>query len=108
MIRSYRLSGGDPSSEQPLHGGASLANASGRLLPVVASVNADAIKTWAALWKELKPGVTPAGPVLPDMERGFVPACGWPEFLEKLWLLKHYLDCTGHVCQEAREESIRP
>jgi hypothetical protein len=32
--------------------------------------------------------------ILPDAERGFVPECGWPEFLEKIWLLRHYVDYT--------------
>lgn len=60
---------------------------------VVASVDAEALKAWEDLWKELKDGVTPAGGVVPQMEQGFKPSCGWAEFLEKFWLLKHYLDC---------------
>jgi hypothetical protein len=37
--------------------------------------------------------------VTPEMEEGFKPACGWPEFLEKLWLLKHYLDYIHRFCR---------
>jgi len=59
---------------------------------VVGSVNDSALKVWAELWREFQQGVTPNGVVLPATERGFKPSCGWPEFLEKFWLLKHYLD----------------
>lgn len=69
------------------------------LLRVVSSVNRDAQDAWAKLWGEIKPHVTPAGTVLPGIEQGFVPACGWPEFLEQMWLLKHYLDSMGRICQ---------
>jgi hypothetical protein len=37
--------------------------------------------------------------VTAEMQKGFVPACGWPEFLEKMWLLKHYLDSVGRICR---------
>ncbi len=69
-------------------------------LAVVGRVLDSAQGVWADLWAELKPGVTPAGMVLPCMQHGFTPSCGWPEFLEKFWLLKHYLDCSGRMCQE--------
>lgn len=69
---------------------------------VVSSVNEDAREAWAALWEELKNGVTPAGAVLPTMQEGFKPACGWSEFLEKFWLLKHYLDYTHRLCTDSR------
>lgn len=70
------------------------------LLKVAASVNRDAMDVWAQLWGEFKPHVTSSGTVLPSMEKGFVPTCGWPEFLERLLLLKHYLDSVSRVCQE--------
>ena len=66
---------------------------------LVASVNEDAAKTWGDLWEQLRTGVTPVGTVLPAMEQGFKPACGWAEFLEKFWLLKHYLDSIDHFCR---------
>ena len=65
---------------------------------VVAGVNGDAQKVWADLWNELQEGVTPGGIVLPKMSEGFTPAGGWPEFLEKMWLLKHYLDYIHRFC----------
>ncbi len=65
---------------------------------VVASVNEEALTVWADLWNELRQSVTPGGFVLPEMAKGFVPPCGWPEFLEKFWLLKHYLDYVHRFC----------
>lgn len=65
---------------------------------VVNSVNDDALKVWTELWNELREGVTPGGVVLPAMSKGFTPSCGWPEFLEKTWLLKHYLDYIRRFC----------
>jgi hypothetical protein len=67
---------------------------------VVAAVNQDALRAWADLWEQLKGGVTPAGMVLPEMQQGFKPPCGWAEFLEKFWLLKHYLDYVDRFCQQ--------
>ena len=66
---------------------------------VVSAVNDDAMKVWAELWGELREGVTPGGMVLPEMSKGFTPSCGWAEFLEKFWLLKHYLDYTHRFCE---------
>lgn len=65
---------------------------------VVASVNDEALQAWDELWNEFKTGVTPAGVVLPQMQEGFKPSCGWGEFLEKFWLLKHYLDYLKRFC----------
>ena len=65
---------------------------------IVAGVNDDASKTWEDLWNELREGVTPGGMVLPEMNKGFTPSCGWAEFLEKFCLLKHYLDYIQRFC----------
>lgn len=59
---------------------------------VMSLVLNDAQKTWGEIWKEFQGHVTDGILVLPEAEKGFRPPCGWPEFLEKLWLLKHYLD----------------
>jgi hypothetical protein len=66
---------------------------------VVASVNDSALAVWADLWNELRGSVATNGAVTPPMAEGFKPACGWPEFLEKLWLLKHYLDYIHRFCK---------
>lgn len=69
------------------------------LLRVAASVSRDANAVWTELWATLKPHVTPGGMITPELENGFVPACGWPEFLEKFWLLKHYVDSIERICK---------
>lgn len=66
---------------------------------VVGSVNESALHTWADLWRELQGCATPGGMVTPT-ENGFQPSCGWAEFLEKFWLLKHYLDYVHRFCHE--------
>ena len=66
---------------------------------IVGSVNESALSVWAELWRELQ-GLAPNGLVAPEMRKGFEPSCGWPEFLEKFWLLKHYLDYTHRFCKE--------
>lgn len=59
---------------------------------VTGVVARDALDTWEEIWRELAGTVTHGIIVLPEAEKGFKPECGWPEFLEKLWLLRHYLD----------------
>ncbi len=68
------------------------------LLKVSESVAQDANKVWAEMWSELKQITTGGGMIGPEARQGFVPACGWPEFLEKFWLLKHYLDSIQRIC----------
>jgi hypothetical protein len=68
------------------------------LLKVSGSVAQDANKAWAEMWSELKGITTGGGLIGPEARRGFVPARGWPEFLEKFWLLKHYLDSIERIC----------
>jgi len=70
------------------------------LLKVADSIAQDANKTWAEIWGELKGLTTGGGLVVPDGAKGFVPTCGWPEFLEKFWLLKHYLDSIQRICEK--------
>jgi hypothetical protein len=67
---------------------------------LVASVNDSALATWAELWQELQGSVTVDGAVAPPSEQGLAPACGWAEFLEKLWVLKHYLDYIHRLSKE--------
>lgn len=70
------------------------------LLRVAASITQDANGAWAELWAVFKPHVTASGVVGAELEKGFVPECGWAEFLEKLWLLKHYLDSIDRICKD--------
>ena len=66
---------------------------------IVGVVCTDALKVWEELWKELQGSVTDAYLILPEAERGFKPKCGWPEFLEKIWLLRHYVDYTKRLSE---------
>jgi hypothetical protein len=67
---------------------------------VMASVLQDAHDTWGEIWNEFQGQVTEGVMVNPEAERGhFVPKCGWPEFLEKMWILKHYLDYAKRFCE---------
>lgn len=68
------------------------------LLKVAASVCQDANNAWAEVWAFLKACATPEGMVTPEAEKGFTPECGWPAFLEKVWLIKYYLDSIQRVC----------
>ena len=71
------------------------------LLNVAGSITRDAAVAWGALWKELRECTSQSGCILPEASKGFVPTCGWPEFLEKFWELKHYLDSAARICKNA-------
>ena len=68
------------------------------LLKVSGSVAQDANQVWAEMWAQLR-RMTTGGAIVPEAKEGFVPECGWPEFLEKFWLLKHYLDSIQRICE---------
>lgn len=60
----------------------------------------DAEDIWADIWNEFQGSVTQGVILSPEAEKGhFIPKCGWPEFLEKMWQLKHYLDCAKRFCE---------
>jgi hypothetical protein len=59
---------------------------------VTNSVVQDALNAWADLWAELETNVACDVAVTAEAENGFRPSCGWPEFLEKMWVLRQNLD----------------
>ncbi len=62
-----------------------------------------ALDVWVSLWEELQERVSHGLMVLPEAEKGFIPfqaGGGWPEFLEKMWELKHYLDSAQRFIQQ--------
>ena len=65
---------------------------------VSSSVLKDAQDVWGDIWDQFQGSVTHGFMVTPEAEKGFRPECGWPEFLEKMWLLKHYLDYAKRHC----------
>ncbi|MDI6449439.1 hypothetical protein [Anaerobaca lacustris] len=72
------------------------------LLKVAASVTQDANHVWTDIWAQVKPLTASGVRAAERTKDGFVPSCGWPEFLEKLWLLKHYLDSVQRICTKQR------
>jgi hypothetical protein len=66
---------------------------------VNSSILQDAQDAWGEIWDQLQGSVTHGFMVTPEAEDGFQPECGWPEFLEKMWLLKHYLDYAKKYCE---------
>jgi hypothetical protein len=59
---------------------------------VTSNVVQQALDVWSELWAELDGQVVAGTLVLPQEQSGHAPARGWPDFLEKMWLLRHYLD----------------
>jgi hypothetical protein len=67
---------------------------------VTRGVMQDALSTRDDLWAELQDSVTSAVMALPESEKGFKPSCGWPEFLEKMWLVRRCLDFSKKFCKQ--------
>lgn len=59
----------------------------------------DAQDTWADLWGELQGEAVDGVVVLSDGQQAIQPKSGWPQFLEKMWLLKHQLDYARRFCE---------
>ncbi|MFO8057159.1 MAG: hypothetical protein R6V10_07695 [bacterium] len=77
---------------------------------VAASVMREAQELWEEIWEVLQDPRTPEE-IIDDvpLSKDALPSCGWPEFMEKLHLLGHYLDytrrlCDGSVCDESEDE----
>jgi hypothetical protein len=66
---------------------------------VTNSLVQDALVVWADLWAELEGRVEPNG-TTGRTDSKPEPSCGWTEFLEKMWVLKHYLDFVKRLSQE--------
>lgn len=64
----------------------------------------DALMVWADIWAELQNGIAHGVAVLPEAERGFQPSCGWPEFLEKMWRLRQYMEFTARFSRTERQK----
>ena len=75
------------------------------------SLMQDALNVWADLWAELD--TTRRRPPERDgqvggtgnmtklqTEDGFEPSCGWSQFLEKMWVLRYYLDFAKRLSQQ--------
>jgi hypothetical protein len=58
---------------------------------VTNNVVQDALNVWSDIWGELEGDVARGTTVAPQDDKGFTPSCGWPEFLEKMWVLRQNL-----------------
>lgn len=61
----------------------------------------DAINVWDELWAELD-GTDESG-ALVKLESGFEPSCGWTEYLQKMWTLRHYLNFAKRYSRQSSE-----
>jgi hypothetical protein len=66
---------------------------------VMGSVNADALKTWTELWNELQAEEEPILASQSRIKSRANPAFNKPACLEKLYVLKQYLDYVHRLCK---------
>lgn len=66
---------------------------------VNSSLLQDALDTWGEIWDQLQGSLTHGAMIVPETAKSFEPECGWPEFMEKLWLLRHHLDHAKRFCE---------
>jgi hypothetical protein len=59
----------------------------------------DALYTWGDIWSQFQGSLTDGVMIAPEVQKNFEPECGWPEFLEKMWLLRHYVDQAKRICE---------
>ncbi|VBB44182.1 conserved hypothetical protein [uncultured Desulfatiglans sp.] len=67
---------------------------------VMGSLIQGAQDSWGDIWQEFQGNVVENVVVHPSAREGFTPACGWPEFLEKMWILKHHLDHAKRLTEK--------
>lgn len=70
---------------------------------VTVSLVNGALNVWAELWKELEDRLASSSAVPPEASREFKPGCGWPEFLEKMCLLRYYLGAVRKLTEQGEE-----
>lgn len=61
----------------------------------------DAINVWDELWAELDGAGQAAA--LVKLEAGFEPSCGWTEYLQKMWTLRHCLNFAKKYSRQSSE-----
>jgi hypothetical protein len=67
---------------------------------VIHNLMQDALTVWADAWAELD-GRMPSGEKDPvESHQRVEPSCGWSEYFEKMWVLRHYLDFTKKLSQQ--------
>lgn len=66
---------------------------------VVNNLMQDALDVWADAWAELDGHRPPGSKETEGSGRKVEPSCGWTEYLEKMWILRHYLEFTKKFSQ---------
>jgi hypothetical protein len=67
---------------------------------VTSNVVQDALNAWSDIWGELDGNVACGAAVTPEDDKGFTPSCGWPAFLEKMWVLRQNLDFLARFSRQ--------
>jgi hypothetical protein len=67
---------------------------------VTSNVVQDALHAWSEIWGELDGDIACGAAVVPEDGKGFTPSCGWPAFLEKMWVLRHNLDFLARFSRQ--------
>ena len=67
---------------------------------VTNSVVQDALNAWVDIWAELENDIACGVAAALEGEKGFKPSCGWPEFLEKMWVLRQNLDFLARFSRQ--------
>jgi hypothetical protein len=67
---------------------------------VTGNVVQDALHVWADLWGELEGVVVSGTAIDPQARGGFEPSCGWPEFLERMWVLRGHLEFIARFSRQ--------
>ena len=71
---------------------------------VAVGVMNDALNLWQEIWETCQDPRTCIEIIEGKSEpEGAIPTCGWPEFMEKLHLLRHYMDYTKRLCEGSIE-----
>jgi len=70
---------------------------------VTSRVVQDALNAWSDLWGELENDIACGAAVAPADDKGFTPSCGWPAFLDKMWILRQNLDFLVRFSRQCEE-----
>ncbi len=67
---------------------------------VTSDVVQEALNAWSDLWGELEGDIACGAAVTLEDDKGFTPSCGWPAFLEKMWVLRQNLDFLARFSRQ--------
>ncbi len=67
---------------------------------VTNSVVQETLNVWSDIWGELEGSVACGAAVALEDDKGFTPSCGWPAFLEKMWVLRQNLDFLSRFSRQ--------